>query len=122
MEYERDVFYETKHLSIEDKKALLLDAKKMSYDWHIDKLDCSVSWARRVQKYARFNTILKKLDNSCHFVFIHRKGYKSSKGKKMFGEYCIDTGFSTMRGIDWYLFIYMDEKHIDFFIEKYKLE
>lgn len=122
MEYIRDIFYRTQHLSLEDKKELLLDAKEKSFRWNIDKLDVNVSWARIHQRYARFNTMLKKLDNNCHFVFINRKGYKNPSGKNPFGKYCIETGFSTMKGIDWYLFIYINEKHLDFFKEKYNLE
>ena len=37
--YIHDTFYKTEHLSIEDKKNLLLDAKAKSFRWWIDKHD-----------------------------------------------------------------------------------
>lgn len=128
--YIPDIFYETNHLSIDQKKKLLLDAKEKSYDWHVDKLDCNASFARQKQKYFRFNKIIKMFEESKfkHFVFINRKGFVTpQKIKKLrMTEFCIETGIRISDpnnvNIDYFLFIYINEKHLEFFIKKYRLK
>jgi hypothetical protein len=124
MYYEHDIIYNVSHLSIDKKKELLLDAKEKSYQWFIDKHD--ERGIRQRIKYARFNTILKLLDNKSHFVFIERGGYVddiNSKRKKWLNNFIIETGFCTMgrNGGDYFLFINLDKKHLNYFIGKYNL-
>jgi hypothetical protein len=123
--YIQDIFYDTTHLSIEEKKNLLLDAKTKSFRWWIDKHN-ERSIRRRI-KHARFKTMLKRLDEKSHFVFIHRGGYANEQNNitmpKSLGRFRIETGFCTMgeQDGDYFLFIDLDLKHLDYFIEKYNL-
>ena len=121
--YVQDIFYNTSHLSIEEKKNLLLDAKAKSFRWWIDKHD-ERSIRQRI-KYARFKTMLKRLNKKSHFVFIERGGFTDSEKStdKSLGRFIIETGFCTMGEFegDYFLFIDLDKKYLNFFIEKYKL-
>jgi len=118
--YFKDIFYDVSKLSLEDKINLLNDAKEKWYEYKIDKLDCSKSWARKSTKMT-FKSMMKKLDNNCHFVFIHRRGYDNWKDKKFFKTtWCLEVGFSTSKSIAY--FIYIKENKKDFFIKKYNLK
>lgn len=121
--YIQDIFYNTTHLSIEEKKNLLLDAKAKSFRWWIDKHD--EKKIRRRIKHGRFKTILDKMNNKSHFVFIDRGGFFDRKKSidKSLGSFIIQTGFCTMteQNGDYFLFIYLDKKHLNFFTEKYRL-
>ena len=121
--YVQDIFYDTTHLSIEEKKNLLFDAKAKSFRWWIDKHNES-SIRKRVHR-ARFKTMLNRLNKNSHFVFIERGGFVSENKKydKPLGRFIIETGFCTMGEFegDYFLFIDLDKKHLNFFIEKYNL-
>ena len=121
--YVQDIFYDTTHLSIEEKKNLLFDAKAKSFRWWIDKHNES-SIRKRVHR-ARFKTMLNRLNKNSHFVFIERGGFVSENKKydKPLGRFIIETGFCTMgeHEGDYFLFIDLDKKHLNFFIEKYNL-
>ena len=122
MIYVNDVFYNTDHLSVEDKKNLLRDAKNKSYNWHIDILDDSI--ARKMIKYARFEKYLKMIDDDTFFVFIVRGGFLNKiklSRKWNWNSFCIQTGVRTMTTPDYFIFINVDLKHFDYFKEKYKL-
>lgn len=122
--YIQDIFYKLDHLSLNDKKNLLRDAKKLSYFWHIDILEES-SISRKRIKYARFESFLKKLDEKTYFVFIKRGGYfenLSNVSRKWYiNSFCIQTGVRTMTTPDYFIFIDVDLKHLDYFKEKYRL-
>ena len=75
--YHYDIFYDTFKLSLEKKKEILLEAKRLSFDYQIDKLDCNVSLARQEAPEITWEDMIEKLSNSCHFVIIHRRGYES---------------------------------------------
>ncbi len=113
MNYQRDIFYSTEKLSFEQRRQVLLDAKEKCYKWHVDILDCKVSWARQYIDMS-FEDIMQKFNNSAHFVIINRKGYKEE-------EFNLEIGFSTMIDPSYYLWIHLKESEIDYFIEKYKL-
>jgi hypothetical protein len=120
-DYEQDVFYNTQELTLEQKKEILEDARKLSFDWHVDVLDARKSWARQKIEMS-FEDILKKLDEYCHFVFIHRKGFLGASGKALSGEYQLEIGFSTIIGDpSYFLFIHCDEKKLSKFLKKYHL-
>lgn len=121
--YEHDIFYETGSLSLDQKKNLLKEMRDRSIDWHVDILNCSISWARRKIEM-KFEEILDKLLDDSHFVFIHRKGFKDAKGNPLPGEYLLEAGFSTMdyNPDTYYLWIYCDSKEIPYFVDKYDLK
>lgn len=119
--YLQDEFYDTDELTLDQKRKLLEDAKKVSLSWNVDVLDCRKSWSRETIEMS-FEDILKKLDDDSHFVFIHRKGFVGTNGKPLPGEYQLEIGFRTMRGEpDYYLFIFCDQKKLSRFITKYHL-
>lgn len=128
MLYLQDVFYDIRKMSVEEKKELLTDAYENSYYYHIDKLDCNISFARQQIKDAKFEDYIDLLDQRAHTVFIKRGGYyegdeepKTSSGWR--NEHCIEVGFSTMNvGVDFYMFIYVNLDKLNYFIEKYGLK
>ena len=120
--HEHDIFYNNKKLSVEEKKELLIDAKNKSYDIQTDILDCNVSWSRQHIDIS-FDDILKKISDGSHFVVINRKGYESWKNTEYFKtSWCLEIGFSTMQSPSYFLFIYVKEDELEFFINKYNLE
>jgi len=121
--YEQDIFYETKGLDLDTKKDLLRYALENCDRWNVDILDARKSWQRQSIEMS-FEDIIEKLDRDCHFVFIHRRGFKNSSGKPMGNhEYVLEIGFSTMKGEPtYYLWIFCDEKKLPEFLIKYHLE
>jgi hypothetical protein len=120
--YKPDEFYNTWGLTLDQKTEILKDALDRSSDWHVDVLDARKSWARQKIEIS-FDDILKKLDDDCHFVFIHRKGFLGASGKPLPGEYQLEIGFATMRGEpSYFLFIHCIEEELSGFITKYHLE
>lgn len=119
--YEPDVFYNIQELTLEQKKEILKDARDLSFNWHVDVLDAKISWARQKIEMS-FEEILEKLDDKCHFVFIHRKGYRG-EGMSFRGEYQLEIGFATIIGDpSYFLFINCDEEKLSLFLTKYHLE
>ncbi len=109
--YKQDLFYNVKKLPLKDKIDLIETAYKIAYKWWVDELDCSKSFARQ-EIEMDFETIMKKFNDSAHFVFIHRR---------VFEDY-LEIGFCTMETpIDYYLFLYLNKKHIPMFVKKYNL-
>jgi len=113
--YTHDIFYNTQGLSLDTKRRIFTDAKQKSFRWWVDVLDCSKSISRqRIEM--DFNEILAKLSDSCHFVFINRKGFNET-------EYLVETGFSTMEGkSDYFLWIHMKEDYLNEFVKKFQLQ
>ncbi len=121
--YTQDVFYDVSKMKIDTKRKVLIDAKDKSYDWWVDKLDCSISFSRQ-QIEMSFEEIMEKLSDSCHFVIIHRKGYtpQNQDDKDDIWRWKLEIGFSTMTGVSYYLFIYVDQEYLEYFIKTYKLK
>ena len=72
MDYFNDIFYDTKDLSIDQKKELCHKAKEVSYNWHADKIE---GWQRLLDPSADFEETLNRLNDKCYFKVIHRRGY-----------------------------------------------
>jgi len=122
-QYYRDIFYDTSTFTLSDKISICKWAKRRSFQFIVDELDCTVSWCRKIVDMS-FNDILKKLDDSSHFCIIHRKGYEY---KKNVGNRCwnLEISFRTMGKFDfkdYFLWIYCDEKYVPDIIKKFKLE
>ncbi len=114
MSYQQHIFYNHTHMSLEQKVELMREAKELAYEWWVDILDCSVSWARqRVEM--KFDEILKKFDNECHFFFIHRRGFLKDE------DDFIETGYRTMTDPDYFLWINMKLEKLPYFVKKYNL-
>ena len=95
-------FYPTQRLSLEQKKKICEWAKENSYKWCVDQLDCSKSFMRQPVEMS-FEDIMAKLDDTCHFVIIHRN---------LGSEDYLEVGFSTMvEQVDYFLWIFLDKKY-----------
>lgn len=112
--FEDDVFYDINKLPQSKIVELLNEAKELSYNWWIDILDAAVSFSRQNIDMS-FEDALKRIDKSTHFVFINRKGHPDR-------EHRLEIGFRTMKVKDHFLFIYIDEDKLEFFLDKYGLE
>jgi hypothetical protein len=107
------VFYDTDHLSIQEKAALLRDCKEVSYTWWADTLDCSVSIAR--QKYdCTFEEILAHLTQAALVVVIDRGTWHNPLGS-------FEVGFRSMGQVDYFLFIHVECSKMPPIIDKYHL-
>ena len=106
----QDIFYDTIKLTLKQKNNLLIEAKKLSYEWWVEILDCTKSFHRKKIEML-FDEILIKLTNKSHFVIIHRK----------INEEMLEIGFSTMEDPSYFLWIYCHIEHLKYFIEKYNL-
>ena len=115
--YKHDIFYKTNNLSLKKKIAIINDAKKVSIDWWVDILDCSKSSMRQRIEMS-YEDIMKKFNNSCHFVIIHRMhNFFGINGDKEIGEIC----FSTLKIIDYFLWINISIENLQKIIKKNKL-
>jgi hypothetical protein len=110
-----DIFYNTRDLSLTQKIALLEDCKKICFRWWTDKLDYSESFSRQKIDMT-FEEIMVKFDDSTHFSVIDRAC--SPKDKKKHFE----IGFCTMVGLDYYLWILVEDEIMPTIIEKYNLK
>jgi hypothetical protein len=99
-----NISYNTKELSVDEKKDLCRKAKELCYDWWTDQLDCRVSFHRQRIEMP-FEEILDMLESSSHFVVIWR--HRIDK------ENFLEVGFSTMgKEPEYFLWIKIDKKHI----------
>ena len=115
--YKRDIFYKTNKLSLKKKIAIINDAKKVSMDWWVDILDCSKSF-RRQRFEMSYEDVMEKFNNSCHFVIIHRMhSMHGISGDDENGE----IAFSTLKAIDYFLWVNISIENLQKIIKKYKL-
>ena len=119
MIYKHDIFYRTNHLTLEDKINICTDAKLKGYHWWVDILDCRKSWMRQRIDMS-FNRILTMLKEGTHFVVINRFPIIKIPFKGV--DTYLEIGFRTMTGPDYFLWMYVDIKWLDFFTFKYGLE
>jgi len=118
--YHNDIFYKVETLDFQERKNILLEAKEKAYKVNID-IKPSNSWTRENSTLS-FEEIMYKFDASCHFVIIYRRGYEEYKMSEIW-SWKVEIGFSTMSlGDAYYLFIYLKEEEIEFFIKKYNLK
>jgi hypothetical protein len=116
MNYYNDIFYDVYSLDFETKKEIINWSFKNKKYWSVDKLDCSVSFARKKVEMS-FEDILNKFNNSSHFIVIHRRGYVDRKE-----DWKLEIGFRTMESPDYFLFIWCDEKLVGDLEKKFNLK
>ena len=110
-----DTFYAIHKLSKTKQLELFLDAKSKCDTWRVDKKDDT--YTRREMIYMSFDDIVKIFNttytNKHHVVFIHR----------LHIDVTLEIGFCTM-GLDndYFLFINVKPKHLQYFIDKYNLD
>jgi hypothetical protein len=110
-----DTFYDVRELSLTQKVALIKDCMEICFHWWTDKLDCSESFARQ-RIDMTFEEIMTKFGDSAHFVVIDRDFFMLNE-KKHF-----EIGFRAMSGIDYFLFIWIEDEKMPVIIEKYNLK
>ena len=108
------MFYKVGQLDLGTKMDIIMDSIDACYEYHIDILDCNVSWTRQ-RSDLTLNQMLLKLDDKSYFVFIEREDY-FTKGKH--GE----VGFSTLKDPSHFLFIYMSVGDLNKLKDKYNLK
>ena len=115
---DKNIFYNTKNMSMAEKRFMLIDCRDISYEWWADTLDCSISWSR--QRFdCTFNEILDHLNENAAVVCIDRGTWGSPLGEKR--EH-FEVGFRVMSSpVDYFLFIQVDSDKTPPILEKYKL-
>jgi hypothetical protein len=117
MQFGASVFYNTRELSTDKKAAILKDCMEVSYEWWVDKLDCSESMSRRKIDYS-FEKILEKLNESAHIVVIDRGQWGDFDNKEHF-----EIGFRSMETpVDYFLFIEVESEKMPPILNKYHLK
>ena len=109
------IHYDTSRLTMEQRIQLMIDAKKLCFEWYADYRDCSESYTR--QNYETdFENIMSKIDEKTLFHFI-RRDYDPIKQKPY-----LEIGFSTLHSkIEYFLWILVDTKHLKHFLSEYKI-
>lgn len=93
---------------------ILNSANKVCIEFRVDKLDCSISWARQSIDMS-YKEVMKKFDLRSHFVVIYRRGFIKE-------EYIGEIGFCTMgAATSYYLWIYLSKEDLDKLVLEYKL-
>ena len=111
-----------KFYKITDKKDivnLVYDAHQKSDKCNLSELNCSVSFARQKTDKSLFD-IVKMMDvaDFNHFVFIIRDDFIWRNEKY------IEVGIRLHKNsdvVDYFIMIFLDIKHLQYFVEKYKL-
>ena len=110
-----DIFYDIRKLSLAQKIALINDCKDICFHWWTDKLDCSESWARQ-RIDMTFEEIMAKFSDEAHLAVVDRDFYPIDE-KKHF-----EIAFRSMTGIDYFLWIWVEDEKMPMIIEKYNLK
>ena len=106
-------FYKTEHLTFDEKKQILNEARKKCFIWWVDKLDCGVSWSRKKIEMS-FEDIMKKFNEKSYLVITLRD--RIIEG--MYIEIC----FKTYESPNYFLWVRMTIENEVFFINKYNLK
>ena len=117
-----NTFYDTKHLTLPEKTALMRDCKEISYYWLPNVLDCSVSHCRQYIDKS-FDEMLELLAGGSHFVVIDRGGSidPTFADKKYFEIGFCTSVFHSSVLMTYYLFIYVESHKMPSILEKYRL-
>lgn len=116
----RDIFYNLDY--IEDKRAWMEDCIDQSYNVKCDELDCSKSFSR-IMTTKTVPEILDIIDKAgfIHWVFIIRHPVIPLDGKIPYIEAGLRISEGYLGAIDYFIWIYIDIKRLDYFIEKYQM-
>lgn len=107
-------FYNINSLTKDDLKNFFTDAVLKSYDTHIDKLDCDISWARQRTTDKTVGEMIEQADPSYHNICIDRNvQHKSEK----YGE----IGY-TIISDKYFLYIFVTLENFKELVNKYNLK
>lgn len=116
--YLYDIFYDILQKPKNMQYQIIKEAWSLCDKWFFDEL---ISYSRVNKAYGNSNDsidiYLKIFDesNEPHTIFILRRGYNEE-------DYRLEVGYRTMDIVDHFLFIYLDIKHLNYFIEKFNLK
>ena len=108
---DKHVFYSIDDLSIEERTNIINDAFSKKTKWWVD-VNLNIT---KEKINMSFEDIMKKFDNSCHFVVINRYDVMNY-------EHYGEIGFSTIAGKEYVLWIYITDKDLDDIVKKYNLK
>ena len=106
-------FYKTEHLTFNEKKQILNEARKKCFIWWVDKIDCNISWARKEIEMS-FDDIMKKFKEDSHLIITLRDDIIE-------GMY-FEVAFRTTEIVDYFLWIKLNLNEEYYFVKKYKLK
>jgi hypothetical protein len=108
-------FYNLSTLNHAELKQFFTDAIMLSYNSHIDILDCSKSWSRQPYEEKSLQDMLDEVSLSNHNVCIDRSVQHDIN---LYGE----IGYSTMVDPSHFLYIYVNISNLQILIDKYNLQ
>jgi hypothetical protein len=119
----QNVFYKIPNAEVFYK--MVEKSKEVAYQIDVDILDCNKSWARSKSDLS-VDEVIKISETSwfVHMVFIHRKGQNTNFGPEEYIELGLRTtqDLSSHHTVDYFIFIKIDMKYLNMFIEKFNLK
>jgi hypothetical protein len=112
----RTGFYDLSKLTKNQLKKFYKDAILLSYDSHVDILDCSISWTRQGCKDKTLQDMLDIVSTLNHNTCIDRTiqhSYSDTVG---------EVGFCTLKHPDYFLYCFLDRENFNKLIFKYDLK
>lgn len=109
-------FYYLKKLNDEQLKNFFNDAFALSYEAHVDVLDCSKSWRRQSCETITVEEMIERASVNNHNICIDRS---IQMDFRKYGEigYCTITSAP-----DYFLYIFVTLENLKILVDKYKLE
>ena len=107
-------FYNLKKLNLEQLRAFFTDAVALSYDSHVEKLDCNISWRRQNTDEKSVQDMLDDVSLTHHNVCVNRKIQHDIID---YGEVC----YRTSEKIDYFLYCFLTLDNLKVLTDKYSL-
>ena len=108
-------FYDLKSFSKSRLRKFYKDAILLSYDTHIDKLDCNTSWRRQRSNEKSIQDMLNMVSKSNHNTCVDRSVQHELSDN---GEIC----YSTYSDPSYFLYIFLTIENLENLTDKYKLQ
>lgn len=109
--------FNTNNIDKETAIKILKDAYNICENFQVDILDCRIAWYRRTVNMTFQNFIKLHMYDDAHFSIFIRKNLIDRVAPHKYIEFSI----RSMTTPDYFLWINVDIKHLQYFIEKYKL-
>jgi hypothetical protein len=108
-------FYNIRNLSKDELKAFFTEAVMLSYDAHVEIIDCSKSWSRELCTEKTVEEMIDHCHPNYHNICIDRS---IQYDKTLYGE----IGYCTLRSPDYFLYIFVTLDNLKILVDKFKLE
>lgn len=110
----RTGFYNIGKLGIEELKSFFIDAVMLSYNSHVEKLDCAVSFGRQHTDEKSIKEMIDSCNPAFHNVCIDRS---IQHNEEQYGE----IGYNNLSD-KYFLYIFISLPNLKILIDKYNLE